>query len=237
MDIKSRLKPQLAAGLDSLMQGKTATAMDEVTRMSSDALTSKADTMTGPTALQDSVLQNVMEEATGTGEETEGEAAQNQNMAPQIGGEGSDPVQWVMGPQAPSVSQLKDFSESTMKSALDGFKSAPKTKETKAYLDAARDLQNELGQLGALTSLAKVSGNWSIVGMHAAGQLLEVVYRLAAMSEGMGDRGSELPGQAIDYRDRLNAGRFNFYSHNNPYMQKASGGAAGMMGGLLGGMF
>jgi hypothetical protein len=189
-----------------------------------DPLARMAKSMTGSSLAEDPLSKLTDAVATTGTEQLQGQITGDEGETttgpPQQGGAGTDPVKWVLGHQAPSLTELREFSESMIDSALDKYDHAPRTKETKAFLDTARELDNELGQLGALVSLARFSGNFTHVGVQAAGPILEVLASLAEMAEGMLDRGNELGGTATDYRDRFRMGRLNFYGRNAPFAGK-----------------
>lgn len=216
MDVKRAVRPKTALAPTSATK---APSVDSLVPKSADPLSRLASTMGGPTSMTDDPLLAFARDRL-IGEEG---AEQSEAQGPPTQGGGTDPLKWVLGHQAPSTTQLRDYSDGMIKNALDKYDSAPRTKESKAFLDTARELNNELGQLGALVSLAKASGNWNQVGVQAAGAIMELLAQLAEMAPGMLERGDDLKGQSIDYRDRVRAGRFNFYSRATPFHQKSAG--------------
>jgi hypothetical protein len=188
-----------------------------------DPLSKLAKDTQGPSALGDVLSGGDEEKQQGASEESQNEG-QTMTTAPQVGGGGADPLKWVLGAGAPSVSALRMMSFELEKEALSHYKRAPKTKDSKAFLDATRRFQGELGQFGALCSLAKMSGDWSGAGLHAASQLTEAMGLLAEMVGDVVERpSSDLPSRVKTQTDRLRAGRQVFHSGNAPFRRSQTG--------------
>lgn len=194
---------------------------DPLALKGTDPLSKLADDMAGPSALKDNMMGTALDAGTAAGLMSGGGEEQ---LAPEVGGGGSDPLRWVMGTQAPSIAGMRDMAQEAITEALKLHKHAPKTKENKAFLNAARTLENEIGQFGALTSLAKMSGNWQWCGIHAAGQLLEALAAVSEMAQALiKDKESHLRSRAQEYTGKMRAGRQNFYSQSVPFYQHGAG--------------
>jgi hypothetical protein len=218
---KPRIAPPVPKATPGIVSGggapdplaKLASVVDGPSSLG-DALSSTSETAQGPT------LQGAGADATARGGQTGGGEGQTVHTAPEVGGGGADPLKWVMGPSAPSISGLRVLAIDLEKEALAHDKRAPKTPEGNAFLDAVRGFESELGQFSALCSLAKMSGKWSAVGMHAATQLTDSLSAVASLVEQVVERpSSELPGRVKSDADRLKAGRQAYLSGSAPYAQ------------------